>query len=273
MKESDRFSKFFHKKKEEALLETSKTYRKKSFRVITLIMALAAGVAGAGIYFGVHSLVSAFSSEEGQKILVQKIPEGIAFLTLALDNFYVWILPIVVGVFLVSGWGLWLILSVSTASMFKTIEEIPAGGGESKPKKRDFIDQKIEQERKRRLFLHSLSVLQRDGRLLDFLDEDLSVYDDGQIGAAVRSIQEDCKKTMKKYIDPKPVIQGEEGESVTIEPGFDIDAITLVGNVSGEPPFQGILKHRGWKAGKKDLPRLSDIQNPDIMTPAEIEIP
>jgi uncharacterized protein DUF2760 len=254
-------------------LENFKIYRRKSFWVITLIMAMLAGAVSAGFYFGGNSLLSTFSSEEGQTLLVQKIPEVIVFLSLALDNFYVWVLPIVAGTFLVSGWGVWLILSVSTASVFRPMEAVPAGGRENKPKKRDFIDQKIEQERKRRLFLHSLSVLQRDGRLLDFFDEDLSVYEDHQIGAAVRSIQEDCKKAVKKYIDPKPVIEGEEGEAVTIEPGFDIDAITLVGNVSGEPPFQGILKHRGWKAGKKEVPKLSDIQNSDIMTPAEIEIP
>ncbi len=253
-------------------MEISKTYRKKSFWVITLIMVFLAAAVGTGIYFGGNLFVSTFSSEDGQKILIQKIPEGIAFLTLALEKFYLWT-PAVLGVFLLSGWVLWLILSISTSSVFKLMDKIPAGGRENKSKKRDFLDQKIEQERKRRLFLHSLSVLQRDGRLLDFFDENLSLYEDDQIGAAVRSIQEDCKRAIKKYIDPQPVIEAEEGESVTIEPGFDIDAITLVGNVSGEPPFQGILKHRGWKAGKKDVPKLSDIQNSGIMTPAEIEIP
>ncbi len=252
-------------------MEISKTYRKKSFWVITLIMILLAAVVSAGIYFGSNWLVSTFLSEEGQKGIIQKIPEGIALLTLVLEKFYLWTLPAVMGAFLLFGWLVWLVLNFSMSSVFK-LRDAPNTGGESKPKKRDFLDQKIEQERKRRLFLHSLSVLQRDGRLLDFFDEDLSLYEDDQIGAAVRSIQEDCKKAIKKYIDPKPVIEAEEGESVTIEPGFDIDAITLVGNVSGEPPFQGILKHRGWKAGKKDVPKLSDIQNPDIMTPAEIEI-
>jgi hypothetical protein len=139
-------------------------------------------------------------------------------------------------------------------------------------RKHDFVEQKIEQDRKRRLFLHSLSVLQRDGRLLDFFDEDLSRYEDAQIGAAVRSVQEDCKKTLKKYIDPKPVIDGEEGEKITIEAGFDIDSITLVGNVAGDPPFEGVLKHRGWKAGKNEIPKLSDIQDPSLIIPAEVEI-
>jgi hypothetical protein len=254
-------------------LEISKIYRKKLFWAITLIMVLLAGAVSVGLYFGAHSLVSTFSSEQGQNVLIQKIPEGFALLTLALNNFYVWVIPAAAGAFLLSGWGLWLVLSISTASVFKPMDTISDRGHESTPKKRDFLDQKIDQERRQRLFLHSLSVLQRDGRLLDFFDEDLSLYGDDQIGAAVRSIQEDCKKAIKKYIDPKPVIEAEEGDSITIEPGFDLDAITLVGNVSGEPPFKGILKHRGWKAGKKEVPRLSDIQNPDIMTPAEVEIP
>ncbi|MGH9309979.1 MAG: DUF2760 domain-containing protein, partial [Vicinamibacterales bacterium] len=33
-----------------------------------------------------------------------------------------------------------------------------------------------------------LGLLQRDGRLVDFLMEDLSAYDDGQVGAAVRDV-------------------------------------------------------------------------------------
>ena len=100
----------------------------------------------------------------------------------------------------------------------------------------------------------------------------MNQYEDDQIGAAVRSIQDDCKKAGKKYINPVPVIDKEEGDTVTIEPGFDMDAVALVGNVTGEPPFEGVLRHPGWKAAKKELPKLSDIQDPGIMVPAEVEI-
>ncbi|MBC2704173.1 DUF2760 domain-containing protein [Desulfobacula sp.] len=182
-------------------------------------------------------------------------------LELISNNFYLWVVPAAAVGLLLFGWVLWLVLRSSKS---KTVAEVHV--------KKDFVDQKIERDRKTRLFLHSLSVLQRDGRLLDFFDEDLSLYDDEQIGAAVRSIHEDCKKTIKKYIDPKPVIDNEEGEMVTIEPGFDIDSIKLVGNISGEPPFEGVLKHRGWKAGKKEIPKLSDIQDAAIIIPAEVEI-
>ncbi|MCP3942741.1 MAG: DUF2760 domain-containing protein [Desulfobacteraceae bacterium] len=253
-------------------MKISKIYGKKSFWVITLIMVMFAAGVGAGIYFWGNALALKLSSGAGPKLTIYKISEAIALLTLALNNLYLWTIPVIAGVFLLFGWLLWLVLGVSMSADFKQVEELVNKSNNNRSKKKGFLDQKIEQERRRRLFLHSLSVLQREGRLLDFFDEDLSLYEDDQIGAAVRSIQEDCKKAIKKYIDPKPVIEGEEGELVTIEPGFDIDAIALVGNVSGEPPFQGVLKHRGWKAGKNDVPKLSDIKNPGIMTPAEIEI-
>lgn len=254
-------------------MEILKAYRKKSFWIITVIMALLAAAGCAGLYSLGNFWVPLLQSPEGQASLVEKIPVGISFLALVLENFYVWVIPVLGGGFLVFGWGVWGVFNFSISSELNPIDKTSANTIETKPRKKDFLDQKIEQERRRRLYLHSLSVLQREGRLLDFFGEDLSLYEDDQIGAAVRSIQEDCKRAIKKYIDPKPVMDGEEGDSVTIEPGFDMDAITLVGNVSGEPPFQGILKHPGWKAGKKDVPKLSDIQNPDIMTPAEIEIP
>ena len=253
-------------------MEISKIYRKKSFWVISLIMVMVAGAVSACIYWGGNFFISTFSSDEGQKILSGKIPEWMALLTLVLKNFYLWVIPISAGVFLLFGWVVWLVLGISISAVFKKVDELSAQGKKNRSSKKDFLDQKIEQERKRRLFLHSLSVLQREGRLLDFFAEDLSLYEDDQIGAAVRSIQEDCKKAIKKYIDPKPVLEAEEGDMVTIKSGFDIDAIKLVGNVAGEPPFEGVLKHRGWKAGKKEVPRLSDIQDSGIMIPAEVEI-
>src|SRR5262245_43911387 len=39
-----------------------------------------------------------------------------------------------------------------------------------------------------------LALLQRDGRLVDFIAEDLAPYQDAQIGAAVRDVHESCRK-------------------------------------------------------------------------------
>ena len=105
-----------------------------------------------------------------------------------------------------------------------------------------------------------------------FLQEDLSLYEDSQIGAAVRSIHENCKKTMARYLSPEPVMQQAEGDTVEIAAGFDQNAVKLVGNVVGQPPFKGIVRHRGWQLRSASLPKLSEAGNPDIIAPAEVEI-
>ena len=133
-------------------------------------------------------------------------------------------------------------------------------------------DREKEANNRRREFLHLFSVLQREGRLMDFFSEDLDLYEDDQIGAAVRDIHANCKKTLQKYIQPKAVIEDEEGNSIEIPAGFDASAIKLTGNVVGEPPFKGTVRHRGWQAKKFDPPVLAETQNPLIIAPAEVEI-
>jgi hypothetical protein len=133
-------------------------------------------------------------------------------------------------------------------------------------------DRKRRDKREQRLFVHLFSVLQREGRLMDFLQEDLSLFDDGQIGAAVRSIHENCTKTVNRYLSPEPVMKQAEGETVEIAAGFDRQAVKLVGNVVGQPPFSGILRHRGWQLRSISLPKLSDADNPNLIAPAEVEI-
>ena len=123
-----------------------------------------------------------------------------------------------------------------------------------------------------RLFLYLLSVFQREGRLLDFLSEDLDLYPDEQIGAAVRSIHANCRKVMDKNLAPVPVLDQEEGDEVVVAEGFDPAAIKLTGNVTGDPPFKGRLRHKGWRAKRLELPTLSEIQNVKIIAPAEVEV-
>jgi hypothetical protein len=118
-----------------------------------------------------------------------------------------------------------------------------------------------------------LSILQRQGRLVDFLEEDLSAYEDGQIGAAVRSIHQGCKDALAQNVGLEAVYEDEEGTEVTIEPGFDPQAVRLTGNVQGDPPFRGVLRHRGWRVVRMDLPLKSPDKEIDwILAPAEVEI-
>ena len=118
-----------------------------------------------------------------------------------------------------------------------------------------------------------LALLQRDGRLVDFLEEDVSSYPDGQLGAAVRSIHTSCRQVLERYVKLEPVLSSEEDHPVTVPPGFDSAAIKLVGNVSGEPPIRGLLRHRGWRVAAVTLPSLPQGSGIAIVAPAEVEVP
>jgi Domain of unknown function (DUF2760) len=117
-----------------------------------------------------------------------------------------------------------------------------------------------------------LAILQRDGRLIDFITEDISPYQDAQIGAAARDVHESCRKAIDHYLALEPVIASEEGQPVTVEPGFDPAAIKLIGNVTGHPPLRGLLRHRGWRVAEVNLPPLPDNSGRSIIAPAEVEI-
>jgi hypothetical protein len=118
-----------------------------------------------------------------------------------------------------------------------------------------------------------LALFQRQGRLVDFLQEDLTLYEDAQIGAAVRSIQENCKQALVEHVTLEPILAEAEGATVTVQPGFDAHAIRLVGEVAGEPPFRGELRHRGWRVRRIELPVRTTRQEGElIIAPAEVEV-
>jgi Domain of unknown function (DUF2760) len=122
--------------------------------------------------------------------------------------------------------------------------------------------------------LRVLAVLQRDGRLIDFLEEDIDPYTDAQIGAAVRDIHRGCRKALHEYLRIEPVLNAAEEAKVTVPADFDPAAIRLIGNVNGAPPFQGVLKHHGWRARAVQLPVLPVARDDAaVLSPAEVEIP
>jgi hypothetical protein len=122
--------------------------------------------------------------------------------------------------------------------------------------------------------LRVLAVLQRDGRLVDFLEEEIDAYSDSQIGAAVRDIHRACRKSLHDYLTIEPVMNAAENERVTVPTDFDPAAIRLVGNVDGRPPFHGILKHHGWRVRASHLPLLPVARDDSsVLSPAEVEIP
>jgi len=117
-----------------------------------------------------------------------------------------------------------------------------------------------------------LSALQREGRLIDFLKEDVSGYADDQIGAAARDIHGNCRKALAKLIEVEKVMDKPEGSSITIPEDFDPSSVRLVGEVGGKPPFKGALRHHGWRAATVKLPAAPEGSDPNILAPAEVEV-
>ncbi len=117
-----------------------------------------------------------------------------------------------------------------------------------------------------------LALLQRDGRLIDFLAEDISVYPDVHLGAAVRTIHESCRQVLDHYVKLEPILNSEEDQPVTVQAGFDPAAIKLIGNVAGEPPVRGALRHKGWRVKEVNLPPLPQGAGRMVIAPAEVEL-
>jgi len=125
--------------------------------------------------------------------------------------------------------------------------------------------------------LQLAGILQREARLIDFLTEDISAYTDDQVGAAVRGLHKQCAEALQRHVRLAPVIDGVEGTYTNTtaagELAKDAAAIKFVGKV---PPdgraAGGILRHKGWRAEKVELPRILGGQNVAVLAPAEIEV-
>jgi hypothetical protein len=119
--------------------------------------------------------------------------------------------------------------------------------------------------------LQMLSILQRDARLIDFIMEDIAAYSDDQVGAAVRGLHDQARESIARYVKLEPVIDGVEG-TFTRPPTSDPAAVKFIGNVPAGTPTGGLLRHKGWRAGKLSLPAINPKQDAAIIAPAEIEI-
>lgn len=242
--------------------EKNKGYRRVRLAVFLLGLFFGAGFAMI-LYFSAAELIG-----DLQPILSSQeiaVPETNAWnlVTAVHSRYWHTVFPAILFISLVAAWIAWLI--VGSILRKQPATEAAAPVAETDSENRALSD--------RRLFLHLLAAMQRDGRLMDFLAEDLDAYEDAQIGSAVRTIHAGCKQALQKYLNPQPVMNQEEGETVTLPADFDPGLITVTGKVTGNPPFTGTLRHKGWQAENIKLPTLSGHQNVRVIAPAEVEIP
>ena len=121
--------------------------------------------------------------------------------------------------------------------------------------------------------LSLLAVLQREGRIVDFLKESITAYSDAQIGAAVRDVHRDASAALQRLLELQPVMPEAEGSTVEVPAGTDAARVRLLGNVAGQPPYRGILRHAGWQATKVELPEWTgNAQSARVVAPAEVEL-
>ncbi|MDX1971208.1 MAG: DUF2760 domain-containing protein [Candidatus Sumerlaeia bacterium] len=117
-----------------------------------------------------------------------------------------------------------------------------------------------------------LALLQKDGRLVDFLMEEISAFSDAQIGAAVRPIHASTRKALLERVKLARIHDSPEGSTVTLPEGFDPSRYALTGNPGGGTAQSGVLRHRGWVVTELNLPTVPAEADPLVVAPAEVDV-
>lgn len=139
--------------------------------------------------------------------------------------------------------------------------------GPSKP------EDKIKKKPARSEALNLLAMLQREARLVDFIQEPILGYSDEQIGAAVRDVHRDCAAVLQRAFALKSVHDEPEGSTIEVPVGFDAACYRLTGRVPEQPPFRGTLAHHGWQATQCVLPEWTGGDDAAmIIAPAVVEV-
>jgi hypothetical protein len=119
--------------------------------------------------------------------------------------------------------------------------------------------------------LQLLGLLQREGRLIDFVQQDITTFGDADVGAAARVVHEGCRRALRSHASIDSVRDEKEGTSITVEQA-DLAGVKLTGNVAGDAPYRGVLRHRGWRLQNLKLPTLVGERDLSVVAQAEVEL-
>ena len=120
--------------------------------------------------------------------------------------------------------------------------------------------------------LQLLAILQGEGRLIDFVEQDVASFTDAEVGAAARAVHDGCRKALRRLTKLSPIRSEQEGTRLTLADGFAPGEIKLTGNVRGSAPYTGTLRHCGWRATELTLPTAVRAYDATILAPAEVEL-
>jgi hypothetical protein len=105
--------------------------------------------------------------------------------------------------------------------------------------------------------------------------EDITAFNDAQVAAASRVVHQGCSAVIKECLALSPTHEGKEGDRITLDKSSDPHRYRLLGKVAQEPPYSGVVVHRGWKTTKLALPRFTrpiDPSGSNVITPMEVEV-
>lgn len=125
--------------------------------------------------------------------------------------------------------------------------------------------------------LQMLRILQEGSGLVDFLTEDLNRYSDQQLSQGIRGMQPQARETLLRVVHLEPIVAKAEGEvhELPKEPAQRLaeGSLRLEGRpMDFEAIHEGVLRHRGWKAGEIRLMTPPLAQHPTVIHPAVYEI-
>lgn len=116
-----------------------------------------------------------------------------------------------------------------------------------------------------------LRLLQRDGRLVDFLQQDITAFADAEVGAAARVVHSGCRRVLSAHAKLSALRRENEGVTLTLD-AAEATQVKLVGDVGGKPPYRGVLRHRGWRLESLELPIRVGGRDAAIIAEPEVEL-
>ncbi len=78
---------------------------------------------------------------------------------------------------------------------------------------------------------------------------------------------------LSSHVSIEPVRSENEDAPVSLTRGdFSPREVKLTGNVTGDGPYNGTLRHKGWRVVKASFPQTVPGADATILAPAEVEL-
>ena len=127
-------------------------------------------------------------------------------------------------------------------------------------------------ERRHASGLAVLSLLQREGRLIDFLQEDVAAFSDAEVARPPWVVHAGCRRHSRITSPSNRRSRTPKARRSKCRRALTPAIAAMTGNVAGQPPFRGTLKHHGWAATSVRLPAVSEALDPRVLVAAEVEL-